>query len=102
MADEKTPAGTPEARPQSEGTSNTIIHPVSGFDNSSTIGNSVFGAGIFGNMDSGQNDGYDDGNVIPLSERFNKDEKDIRYSTRSSFDEMAGEAKAEHGVSEGI
>lgn len=28
--------------------SNNIIHPVSGFDNSSTIGNSAFGAGIFG------------------------------------------------------
>ena len=46
---------------------------------------------------------YDnDGNVIPLSERFKPEEKDIRYSTGRSFDEMAGEAKAEHGVSEGI
>ncbi|MBQ5897851.1 MAG: hypothetical protein IIW81_05240 [Oscillospiraceae bacterium] len=44
----------------------------------------------------------DDGNVIPLSERFKPEEKDFRYSTGRSFDEMAGEAKAEHGVSEGI
>lgn len=31
--------------------SNSIIHPVAGFDNTSTIGNNVFGAGIFGKGD---------------------------------------------------
>ena len=84
-ADAKSPGLTSETSPRADGISNNIIHPVSGFDNSSTIGNSVFGVGIFGNMDSGQNDGYDDGNVIPLSERFKKDE--MILSEEGVFDE---------------
>lgn len=51
MADAKTSTGTPEARPQSEGTSNFIISPVDGKSNPPSIGNNVFGAGIFGKGD---------------------------------------------------
>lgn len=51
MADAKASAGTPEARPQSEGTSNIIISPVDGKSNPPSIGNNVFGAGIFGKGD---------------------------------------------------
>lgn len=84
MADEKTSAGTPKARPQTEGTSDIIIPPVSGLDNTSTIGNNVFGVGIFGK-----------GNSKSVYGENNAAKNDIRYSTGRSFDEMAGEAKAD-------
>ena len=51
-ADAKSPGLTSETAPRADGISNSIISPVDGKSNPPSIGNNVFGAGIFGNQDS--------------------------------------------------
>lgn len=73
-ADAKSPGLTSETAPRADGISDNIIHPVAGFDNTSTIGNNVFGAGIFGKGNSESVYGETAADVkTETMERANKD-----------------------------